>query len=133
MYSPLKMACHRTLTRSDSVSAVSRQPQDYRASHFDDLRHSCTTGVLKASIILKVDRERIRHADVVFFLKTYADVLGNDGRDAAEQAAAFSRSATQSRTSGLRRRRQQLDNEQADVPNVFPLGTKTAPGDVSEG
>jgi hypothetical protein len=33
--------------------------------------------------------ERSGHADVGFFLQTYAPVLGNDDRDAAEQAAAF--------------------------------------------
>jgi hypothetical protein len=33
--------------------------------------------------------ERIGHANVGFFLQTYAHVLGNDDRDAAEQAAAF--------------------------------------------
>jgi hypothetical protein len=30
-----------------------------------------------------------RHADVGFFLQTYAHVLKNDDRDAAEQAASF--------------------------------------------
>ena len=33
--------------------------------------------------------QRIGHANVGFFLETYAHVLGNDDRDAAEQAAAF--------------------------------------------
>jgi hypothetical protein len=33
--------------------------------------------------------ERIGHANVGFFLQTYAHVLRNDDRDAAEQAAAF--------------------------------------------
>lgn len=33
--------------------------------------------------------ERIGHANVGFFLDTYARVLGNDDREAAEQAAAF--------------------------------------------
>ena len=33
--------------------------------------------------------ERIGHANVGFFLQTYAHVLGKDDRDAAEQAAAF--------------------------------------------
>jgi hypothetical protein len=32
---------------------------------------------------------RIGHADVAFFLQTYAYVLRNDDRDVAEQAAAF--------------------------------------------
>jgi hypothetical protein len=33
--------------------------------------------------------ERIGHANVAFFLETYAHVLKNDDRDAAEQAASF--------------------------------------------
>lgn len=33
--------------------------------------------------------DRIGHANVGFFLETYAHVLGNDDRDAAEQAATF--------------------------------------------
>jgi hypothetical protein len=33
--------------------------------------------------------ERIGHANVGFFLETYAHVLKNDDRDAAEQAASF--------------------------------------------
>jgi hypothetical protein len=33
--------------------------------------------------------ERIGHANVGFFLQTYAHVVKNDDRDAAEQAAAF--------------------------------------------
>jgi hypothetical protein len=33
--------------------------------------------------------ERIGHADVGFFLQTYAHSLRNDDRDAAEQPAAF--------------------------------------------
>jgi hypothetical protein len=33
--------------------------------------------------------ERIGHANVGFFLQTYAHVLRNDDRDAAEQVAAF--------------------------------------------
>jgi hypothetical protein len=33
--------------------------------------------------------QRIGHANVGFFLQTYAHVPGNDDRDAAEQAAAF--------------------------------------------
>jgi integrase len=54
-----------------------------------DLRHSYATGALKAGIRPKVISERIGHANVGFFLQTYAHVLGNDDRDAAEQAAAF--------------------------------------------
>jgi hypothetical protein len=37
----------------------------------------------------KGDSERIGHANVGFFLETYAHVLGNDDREAAEQAATF--------------------------------------------
>jgi hypothetical protein len=37
----------------------------------------------------KVVSERIGHANVGFFLETYAHVLKNDDRDAAEQAASF--------------------------------------------
>ena len=33
--------------------------------------------------------ERIGHADVGFFLQTYAHVITNDDREAAEQAASF--------------------------------------------
>jgi hypothetical protein len=33
--------------------------------------------------------ERIGHANVGFFLETYAHVLKNNDRDAAEQAASF--------------------------------------------
>jgi hypothetical protein len=38
----------------------------------------------------KVLSERIGHADVGFFLQTYAPVVKNDDRDAAEQAASSS-------------------------------------------
>lgn len=37
----------------------------------------------------KVISERIGHANVGFLLETYAHVLGNDDREAAEQAAEF--------------------------------------------
>lgn len=37
----------------------------------------------------KISSERIGHADVGFSLQTYAHVLKNDDRDAAEQAASF--------------------------------------------
>jgi hypothetical protein len=37
----------------------------------------------------KVISERIGHADIGFFLQTYAQVLKNDDRQAAEQAASF--------------------------------------------
>jgi integrase len=56
---------------------------------FHDLRHSYATGALKAGVSPKVVSERIGHADVGFFLQTYAHVLKNDDRDAAEQAASF--------------------------------------------
>jgi integrase len=56
---------------------------------FHDLRHSYATGALKAGISPKVVSQRIGHANVGFFLQTYAHVLGNDDQDAAEQAAAF--------------------------------------------
>jgi len=56
---------------------------------FHDLRHSYATGALKAGISPKVISERIGHANVGFFLQTYAHVLRNDDREAAEQAAAF--------------------------------------------
>jgi len=44
---------------------------------------------LRAGISPKVISERIGHANVGFFLETYAHVLGNDDREAAEQAAEF--------------------------------------------
>ena len=56
---------------------------------FHDLRHSYATGALKAGVSPKILSERIGHANVGFFLQTYAHVLANDDRDAAEQAAAF--------------------------------------------
>lgn len=56
---------------------------------FHDLRHSYATGALKAGVSPKIISERIGHANVGFFLQTYAHVLRNDDRDAAEQAAAF--------------------------------------------
>jgi hypothetical protein len=37
----------------------------------------------------KVVSDRIGHANVGFFLETYAHVLKKDDREAAEQAAAF--------------------------------------------
>src|SRR6476620_278850 len=71
-------------------------PAAFRPSHgsgrtitFHDLRHSYATGALKAGIHPKVVSDRIGHANVGFFLQTYAHVLGNDDRDAAEQAATF--------------------------------------------
>lgn len=56
---------------------------------FHDLRHSYATGALRAGVSPKVISERIGHANVGFFLETYAHVLGNDDREAAEQAASF--------------------------------------------
>ena len=47
------------------------------------------TGALKAGVSPKVISERIGYADVGFFLQTYAHVLKNDDRDAAEHAASF--------------------------------------------
>jgi integrase len=54
-----------------------------------DLLHSYAIGALTAGISPKVISERIGHANVGFFLQTYAHVLRNDDRDAAEQAASF--------------------------------------------
>lgn len=56
---------------------------------FHDLRFSHATGALRAGVSPKVVSERIGHANVGFFLETYAHVLGNDDREAAEQAAEF--------------------------------------------
>jgi integrase len=56
---------------------------------FHDLRHSYATGALKAGVNPKLISERIGHADVGFFLQTYAHVIKNDDRDAAELAASF--------------------------------------------
>lgn len=56
---------------------------------FHDLRHSYATGALRAGVSPKVISERIGHANVGFFLETYAHVLGSDDREAAEQAASF--------------------------------------------
>jgi hypothetical protein len=53
------------------------------------LRHSYATAALRAGLNPKVISERIGHADVAFFLQTYAHVLRSDDRDVAEQAAAF--------------------------------------------
>jgi integrase len=60
-----------------------------RPARLHDLRHSYATGALKAGVNPKIISERIGHADVGFFLQTYAHVLKNDDRDAAEQAASF--------------------------------------------
>ncbi|WP_319449763.1 MULTISPECIES: tyrosine-type recombinase/integrase [unclassified Mycobacterium] len=56
---------------------------------FHDLRHSYATGALRAGINPKVVSERIGHADVGYFLQTYAHVSLDDDREAAEKAAGF--------------------------------------------
>lgn len=56
---------------------------------FHDLRHSYATAALKAGVSPKVVSDRIGHANVGFFLETYAHVLKKDDREAAEQAASF--------------------------------------------
>jgi integrase len=67
----------------------SRSLPQIRRRHNHDLRHSYATGALKAGVSPKVVSDRIGHANVGFFLQTYAHVLKNDDREAAEQAAAF--------------------------------------------
>jgi integrase len=54
-----------------------------------DLRHSYATGALKAGVSPKVVSDHIGHANVGFFLETYAHVFKNDDREAAEQAPSF--------------------------------------------
>ncbi|WP_445169273.1 tyrosine-type recombinase/integrase [Mycolicibacterium sp. Dal123E01] len=71
--------------RFDRLSAAAGLPR----ITFHDLRHSYATGALRAGVSPKVVSERIGHANVGFFLETYAHVLGNDDREAAEQAAGF--------------------------------------------
>lgn len=44
---------------------------------------------LEAGVSAKVVSDRIGHANFGFFLQTYAHVLGNDDRDAAERVASF--------------------------------------------
>lgn len=56
---------------------------------FDDLRHCYATAALKAGVSPKVVSDRIGHANVGFFLETYAHVLKKDDREADEQAASF--------------------------------------------
>jgi len=82
--------------RSPTASGHIRQRFDRLAAAaglsritFHDLRHSYATSALKAGLSPKVISERIGHANVGFFLETYAHVLKNDDRDAAEQAASF--------------------------------------------
>jgi integrase len=60
-----------------------------RVRHKHDLRHSYATVALAAGISPKVISEQISHANVGFFLQTYAHILRNDDRDAAERAASF--------------------------------------------
>lgn len=56
---------------------------------FHDLRHTYATGALRAGVSPKIVSERIGHANIGFFLETYAHVLDNDDSEAAEQAASF--------------------------------------------
>lgn len=71
--------------RFDRLAVAAKLPR----ITFHDLRHSYATGALRAGVNPKVISERIGHANVGFFLETYAHVLANDDRDAAEQAAGF--------------------------------------------
>ena len=74
-------------TFSPNVGITRRSAYSWlcRRRHNHDLRHSYATGALKAGVSPKVLSERIGHANVGFFLQTYAHVLRNDDRDAAEQ------------------------------------------------
>lgn len=56
---------------------------------FHDLRHSYATAALKSGVGPKIVSDRIGHANVGFFMQTYAHVLKNDDREAAEQAASY--------------------------------------------
>ena len=77
----------RTLRRGDfDLNAPIGGRRGRRHQH---LPHQRTSRALKAGVSPKVISERIGHADVGFFLQTYAHVLKNDDRDAAEQAASF--------------------------------------------
>ena len=71
--------------RFERLAAAARLPR----ITFHDLRHSYATAALKAGISPKVVSERLGHADVGFFLQTYAHAFQNDDREAADQAAAF--------------------------------------------
>ena len=71
--------------------------------------------------------QRIGHADVGFFLQTYAHVLGSEDRDAAEQAAAFLIGEA-----GIRPDDRSMMSE-PNVPKHVPSDMKTAPGDLSGG
>ena len=74
-------ACRDAMREADRGRVVKPSSQK--------VRHSYATGALKAGIHPKVVSDRIGHANVGFFLQTYAHVLGNDDRDAADQAATF--------------------------------------------
>lgn len=89
MCSPSRTADRRIPTRSGSASNCLAAAAGLSWITFHGLRHSYATGALKAGISPKVVSQRIGHANVGFFLQTYAHVLGNDDRDAAERAAAF--------------------------------------------
>jgi integrase len=71
--------------RFDRLAAAASLPR----ITFHDLRHSYATGALRAGVSPKVVSERIGHANIGFFLETYAHVLETDDREAAEQAASF--------------------------------------------
>jgi Phage integrase family len=90
---------------------------------FHDLRHSYATGAVKADINPKVVSERIGHADVGYFLQTYAHVLTNDDREAAEQAAT-SRSAARGK---LTTKTTVQMASKANVPKRVPTGMKMTP------
>lgn len=68
--------------RFDRLAAAAGLPR----ITFHDLRHSYATGALRAGVSPKIVSERIGHANVGFFLETYAHVLSNDDREAAEPA-----------------------------------------------
>jgi hypothetical protein len=78
-------ASHPAHARSSPSNATRTHPN----TNFAEKSHTYATGALKAGVSPKVLSERIGHADVGFFLQTYAHVLKNDDRDAAEQAASF--------------------------------------------
>jgi integrase len=58
---------HSLARQTSAVAGLSRIT-------FHDLRHSYATGALKAGISPKVVSDRIGHANVGFFLQTYAHV-----------------------------------------------------------
>ena len=83
----------RSPTSPGHHPAAFRPPRRGRGALADHLPRCCgtlyATGALKAGVSAKVVSDRIGHANVGFFLQTYAHVLGNDDREAAEQAASF--------------------------------------------